>query len=510
MDSDAPGTAQHGAVLARGAFFNALAFFVSNLRGIFTFLVARLLGSVALGTFGLAWSVTDLVSKLGTAGMDTGAIAAVAEHELAGDAAGSRRILSASLTVALMTAFALAGAAILVTRVLPGWHVASPELLRATGVMLCALPGIVLYRVSNALSRGKGVMHHDVYSRGFTESLGTTAVLLVAIALGFRRLAPEVAAIGGTLASGIVAFMAAWPLFAGAPATPLRSAEVRALVRRSVPIAFYDLCNIGIMQVDVIMLGLFVGHAPGVTPETLGIYIAATEIAGGLRKVNSAFNPIFAPIVAQHLSSGRIDKAEESYGYLARWMLGILLPAVIGMAIGSDALMSIFGPSFRLGTVWLMIVACACALNAFVGLGETILMIKRPGVNLFNSATALCVTVAANLILIPRFGPLGAAIGMLVPYSLQGLLRGVEIPLLFKWRWPWRELQRPWAAALAAAPLPILLRMYAGRAMAVEVGAMALYLGSYLLVWRIVGLDPNDRAVLRHLMGRDEASGQAV
>ncbi|HEX4346334.1 MAG TPA: oligosaccharide flippase family protein [Vicinamibacterales bacterium] len=510
MDSDAPGTAHHGAVLARGAFFNALAFFASNLRGIFTFLVARLLGSVALGTFGLAWSVTDLVSKLGTAGMDTAAIPAVAEHELSGDVAGSRRVLRASLTISLSTAFVLMAAAVLVTRVLPAWNVASPELLRATGLMLFALPGVVLYRVSNALSRGKGVMHHDVYSRGFTESLGTTAVLLVAIAVGFRRLAPEVAAIGGTLASGIVAFLVARPLFMKAPVTPLRTGEVRALVGRSVPIAFYDLCNIGIMQVDLIMLGLFVGHAPGVTAETLGIYTAATEIAGGLRKVNSAFNPIFAPIVAQQISAGRIDKAEESYAYLARWMLGILLPAVIGMAIGSDALMSIFGPSFRGGTVWLMIVATACALNAFVGLGETILMIKRPAVNLFNSATALSITVGANLILIPRYGPLGAAIGMLIPYSIQGILRGVEIPLLFKWRWPWRELQRPWVAAIAAAPVPILLRLYTGRNAAAEVGAMALYLGSYFLVWRIMGLDPSDRAVLRHLMGRDEPSSQTA
>jgi stage V sporulation protein B len=510
MDSDAPGAAHHGAVLARGAFFNALAFFASNLRGIFTFLVARLLGSIALGTFGLAWSVTDLVSKLGTAGLDTGAIAAVAEYEHAGDAAGSRRMFRAALTVSLSTACVLMVAAVIVATALPSWNVASPDLLRATAVMLLALPGIVLYRVSNALSRGKGVMHHDVYSRGFTESLGTTAVLIVAIAVGFRRLAPEVAAIGGTLASGIVAFLCARPLFASAPATPLRGDEMRGLVRRSVPIAFYDLCNIGIMQVDVIMLGLFVGHAPGVTPETLGIYIAATEIAGGLRKVNSAFNPIFAPIVAQQMSAGRIDKAQESYAYLARWMLAVLLPVLLGMAIGADALMAVFGQSFRVGAVWLMIVASACALNAFVGLGETILMIKRPAVNLANSATALSITVGANLVLIPRFGPLGAAIGMLIPYTLQGILRGVEIPLLFKWRWPVRELQRPWVAAIVAAPAPLLIRVLAGRAIVPEIGAMVLYLGIYLLVWRVMGLDPNDRAVLRHLMGKDEQAEQTA
>src|SRR5207245_8296533 len=82
-----------GAALARGTFFNAIAFLASLLRGIFIFLVARLLGGAALGTFGLAWATTDLVSKLGILGLDTSAIAFVARAEAAGDRARSRRIM---------------------------------------------------------------------------------------------------------------------------------------------------------------------------------------------------------------------------------------------------------------------------------------------------------------------------------------------------------------------------------------------------------------------------------
>src|SRR5262245_7425209 len=106
--------ARHGAMLARGAFFNAIAFLASNLRGIFTFLVARLLGSSSLGAFGLAWAITDLVGKLATLGFDTGAIAAVAEHEQAGDAGASRRLMRAALTTALLVSvlFALIGSGI--------------------------------------------------------------------------------------------------------------------------------------------------------------------------------------------------------------------------------------------------------------------------------------------------------------------------------------------------------------------------------------------------------------
>ena len=74
-----------GATLARGAFFNALAFLASTLRGIFTLLVARLLGSATLGTFVLAWAITDLVSKFATLGLDITTVAFVARTEAAGD-----------------------------------------------------------------------------------------------------------------------------------------------------------------------------------------------------------------------------------------------------------------------------------------------------------------------------------------------------------------------------------------------------------------------------------------
>jgi O-antigen/teichoic acid export membrane protein len=501
--------ARDGAVLAHGALYNALAFLASNLRGIFTFLIARLLGSATLGTFGLAWAVTDLVGKLATCGLDTGAIAMVAEQELKCDPRASRRIMRASLGTALAASSLCTVLAVMGTQAMGRGHVLPPEIARATSVMLLGLPGIVLYRVSNALSRGKGVMHHDVYSRGLTESLGTAAALVVAYFCGVRLLAPEIAAIVGTLASGFVAFACARRLFASVPKEPIRREETVALLRRSIPIAFYDLINIGIMRVDLIMLGLFVGRAPGVTLETVGIYAVALDIAGGLRKVSSTFTPIFVPIVAQQLNAGPIDRAERSYGYLARWMLAMLLPALAVISLAAHSLLRLFGPAFPAGAPWLVIVATACAVNSFVVLGEMILMIRRPAMNLLNSCTALAVTIGLNLMLIPRLGPLGAAIGMIVAYSVQGTLRGIEIPWLYGWRWPWRDLAKPWLAALAALPLALLVRLH-GADVATELTAALLYLATYLFAWRVVGLDSRDRAVLAYLLGRSKGLPEAA
>src|SRR5947209_11900091 len=74
-----------GAELKRGALVNTLAMLASNFRGIFTFLVARLLGPAALGTFSVAWANTDLVSKIAVFGLDNTIITFVARAEAVGD-----------------------------------------------------------------------------------------------------------------------------------------------------------------------------------------------------------------------------------------------------------------------------------------------------------------------------------------------------------------------------------------------------------------------------------------
>lgn len=506
-ESAAHEAASRGALLARGAFFNTIAFLSSNLRGIFIFLVARLLGSETLGIFGIAWAAMDLTSKFGTLGLDQSAIAFVAKCEAAGDRSGSRKIKKAALRISICSSVVLALlGSFFVWKVGPRF-IARPEVCRAIALILLAIPGVALYRVSNALSRGMAIMHHDIYSRGLTESLGTAAALLLAILAGMKEFSPEIAAIGGTLASGLVAFALMRRLFISLPASRAvnESNLIPKLLRNSAPIALYDFLNIGLMHLDVLILGTFIGRAPGVTLETVGIYAAAVQLTSGVRKVTQIFTPIFTPVIAPKIFAGKIPEAEQSFGYLARWMLALLLPSVAVFALAGTALMTIFGPGFARGGSWAVILAVACATNAFVSLGETILMIDRPHINLVNSAIALATAIGLSLLLIPMLGPLGAALGILAPYCVHGLLRGLEITHFLHWRWPWRAMLKPWLAALVPLPFSLLVRLW-WHGMIFEIGAALLYLGGYFIMWRIIGLDPTDRAIVDHLFKKKVAA----
>ena len=500
---------EDGAELARGAFVNTLAMVASNFRGVFTFLVARLLGRATLGIFTIAWATTDLLSKIGVFGLDNSLTTFIARAEASGDRDRSRSLFRIAVWVSVSLSVVVAAMTVAVARGLGSRFGQPPEVIAALTIVIWAMPGLALYKVGTAASRGMKVMRHDVYSRGLTETIGTTLAFLVVIALGARASAPEIAAIGGTLAAGLVAVRLAASLFSGTSRGRARSVPFQAdntnaaatLVAYAAPIAGYDLLNTVIMNLDLVLLGLFIGRASGVTLVSVGVYAAAVDVASGLRKISQLFNPIFAPVVAAMAAGTDDARAVATFAQLRRWTLAILMPLVAVLTLGGEALLSIYGPGFRDGRLWLGIVALACATNAFVSLGEVVIMVRRPRLNLLNSSVTCIVAIGANLWLIPRFGITGAAIGILLPYVVQGILRDVELRYLFGWPSDWHELRRPVAAAAAAAVPAVGCRvMLAG--IPGQLAGVAVFLAVYAGVWWLFGLDPGDRAIVDSLTGR--------
>jgi hypothetical protein len=70
-----------------------------------------------------------------------------------------------------------------------------------------------------------------------------------------------------------------------------------------------------------------------------------------------------------------------------------------------------------------------------------------------------------------------------------------EIVRLLGWTWPRPALRRPWTAATVAIPPALLVRALIPGVLGASVSA-ATYLLAYLAVWRWMGLDADDRAVL--------------
>src|SRR6266480_1419516 len=216
---DAPARVDEtGVELKRGAFLNTIAMLASNFRGIFTFLVARLLGAAALGLYSVAWSTTDIISKIGVLGLDNAITTFIARSEAVSDRARSRALFRVAVILGVAQSVVTAGLVIIGLRFFNNRLHVQQQMVSALALVLCAMPGLALYRISTAVSRGMKVMQHDIYSRGMTEPVATTLAFLLAFAVGFKESSPEVAAIVGTAASGLIALALASTLFRHVPA----------------------------------------------------------------------------------------------------------------------------------------------------------------------------------------------------------------------------------------------------------------------------------------------------
>src|SRR6266566_2939586 len=481
---DAPARVDEtGVELKRGAFLNTIAMLASNFRGIFTFLVARMLGPAALGVFSVAWSTTDILSKIGVLGLDNAIITFIARSEAVGNHARSHTLFRVAVVLGGAQSAVVAVLAIAAIRLFHHRLHLQPEMASALAVVLCAMPGLALYRISTSVSRGMKVMRHDIFSRGMTEPIATTLAFLIVFIIGLKTFAPELAAIIGTAISGLVALALAAKLFRRASEDQhvvSHLAEARQLIGYSAPISAYQLINAFIARLDLIMLGYFAGRAPGVTLATVGVYSAVIGTANGLRKVNQAFNPIFAPVVAGMTATGDHETAAATYARLAQWMLWILLPLVAVMSFAGGTILLIYGPAFRQGGVWLGIVALASAINAFVALGETVIMVQRPHLNLLHSSITCSVAAGALLWLIPRFGVLGAAVGILLPYIVQGILRYTTLRWVFHWKDSWSDIRPPLiAAGIAFVPALICRTLLGG------IGGQIISAAAFLAVFGV-------------------------
>ncbi len=262
-----------------------------------------------------------------------------------------------------------------------------------------------------------------------------------------------------------MAFILARGLFAGHRRDQAKVGPA-GLLRFSAPIAIYSLLNMLIMRMDVLLLG-FLGPAAGVSLGTIGIFVASVEVAGGMRKVRQAFDPMFTPIIARQSAMQNQPAMEESFAQLSRWVLAAQLPLMGVLCLSGGIGLSIFGPGFRSGALWVGLLAFAHATNSFVGLAETVIMIQRPKLNLINSGATVLLQLGASLLLIPWLGATGAALAMVLAYVTQGVLRYLELRILFNWHWPWGALARPamafGAALVPAVPLRFLFAGWTGR-----------------------------------------------
>lgn len=370
-------------------------------------LVTRHLGPEQYGILNYAAALVGLVGALANLGLDSIVVRdLVRVPEMAGATLGTAFALKALGGCATMlTAVAI------VSILRPGDHTALAIVgITATATLIQAFDTIDFWFQSQV--RAKRV----VYARSVSFFVAS-ALRLVLIRLD----APLSAFAWATVVEVAVSATGLLVVYRGAGRQPLRwridSTVGRRLLAEGWPLVLSGLAIGVYMKIDTLMLGDMLGNGAA------GIYGAAIRISEVWYFIPAALVATVSPAItaAKH--------ADESLYYaritqLFRWLAGVAVAIALPMTFLSGPIVRIlYGESYAAAAPVLAVHIWA-AVFVFLGMGQGCWTVNEglTRITVPRTLAGAAVNVALNIVLIPRYGPFGAAIATVVSYALSAVL----------------------------------------------------------------------------------------
>ncbi|WP_214325150.1 oligosaccharide flippase family protein [Nonomuraea sediminis] len=143
------------------------------------------------------------------------------------------------------------------------------------------------------------------------------------------------------------------------------------------------------------------------SPSVLGVYAVASKLADLLRMPGLALTYVLYPSFARDPEGA----AKRTAGFMARAFVASAVVAVPLVLLSGPVLPRVFGAEFAAAVLPSQIMIGGTVVTSVAGLVTAYLLgIGRPGANSISIVAGVVMTVALNLLLVPRLGAVGAAI----------------------------------------------------------------------------------------------------
>lgn len=150
---------------------------------------------------------------------------------------------------------------------------------------------------------------------------------------------------------------------------------------------------------------------PYISSEELGHYDLAYRLASFIFLPLLSFNTLLAPKVAEHFENKDKPSVERSVKQIIRWAAMIATPIIVFYMLFGKWVLSLFGTAFTTMYIPLLILSVGMYVNVVAGpVGVVMKMTNLQNIYMRISAVSVAINALLNLILVPHFGSLGAAI----------------------------------------------------------------------------------------------------
>jgi O-antigen/teichoic acid export membrane protein len=313
-----------------------------------------------------------------------------------------REILGMSLQALAWTA-GVAAAALFAMTVALGYPEQVFVLVLVLAPLLVFTPALAT--VAAAFNARSQLVYVATFQMAQSILYGAAAVIVIAASLGVTGLA--VATVSSALVATIIAF---WLLGAKLRIRPVQQsrAQVWRLLRAAIPVAGIGLVAVVYDRVDILLLAALSNA------RNVAFYAVPSSVVRLSWVLPSIIAAAFFPLLSRRLETSR-SEAEYLFFLVVRVFLFLSLPISLLLAISSPTLLPfVYGDQYSHSVVVLQIMAWTSVLG-FVNyvLWYGVLAARKERPVLLIQLAGLVANVALNVVLIPLFGPSGAAVSLL-------------------------------------------------------------------------------------------------
>jgi O-antigen/teichoic acid export membrane protein len=402
---------QMGHISRQSAVFFAGTIFTAAAGYLFKVYLARVLGAEALGIYALGMTIIGFLGIFNALGLPQSAVRFVATYAATARFDLLRGFLGRSLILLLISNLLLGGLVLFLGPWVAVRFYHTPALSAYLGLFaLIMVFGALNTFLGQVLAGFKDVARRTV----ITNFIGSPVMMIFAlalIALGLGLWGYILAQVASAVIVLLLLLAVVWrvtPRAARSFPGQLPPLEKEVISFSAVVFAM-SLLEFVMAQSDKVMIGFYLDA------RQVGIYAVATALVTFVPIILQSVNQIFSPTIADLYARGQNELLGRMFQTLTKWILGLTLPLAAVMIIFAPQLMRIFGREFERGWPILVIGTLGQLVNCGVGsVGFLLLMSGNQRRLIRIQVVMAAVMLALSVVLIPKWGIAGAAVGAAV------------------------------------------------------------------------------------------------
>ena len=384
-------------------------------------LIAKALGSAALGNYQLGIVIVHLLANVTIMGTDRGLMRYIPifQKQHPGKA---KSVIFDSLGLSFFVSLLLAVILFLGAEFIGTSFFDNETFGRALRIFAFYLPAFTMWRLLVAVFDGLKRADIETPIQNILTP-GIFVLFLAGISLVKPALMPVIWAriTAYSLACVLLAYLALRtfkPLFRAKS----QSIDLRSYYAFSAPLLLISTLHLLMNHVDILLTGIYM------TESDVGIYTIAQRMAILSLLGLQAINIIFAPHISELFNDDKLQDMARLFKLFTRWIFIFSLLVFAFYIVFKKQLLSFFGAEFLAGQTALMLLSIGQMINALGGPNGTILiMTGKQKWMLLNSVLMLILNVIFNMLFIPRWGINGAALGTGLSIIIINVLKTAQL-----------------------------------------------------------------------------------